>query len=101
MKRVPAKSADNGRAVTARMAESCANDIDRFPPRKSSAERRMRVTSPKLRVDEAGQGSLISPEPVVADSAKNVPLFPLLPSFVAKWMRSISGGAIVSLESWF
>src|SRR5277367_6635882 len=44
MKRVPAKSADNGRAVTARMAESCANDIDRFPPRKSSAERRMRPT---------------------------------------------------------
>src|SRR5216684_3029719 len=38
MKRVAAKSADNGLAVAARMAESCANDIDGFPPRKSSAE---------------------------------------------------------------
>ena len=77
--------------VTARMAESSANDIDRFPPRKSSAERRMRATSPKLRVDEAGEGSLISPEPVEADSAKEVSPLPLLLRFVAKWMLSISG----------
>src|SRR6266705_2863349 len=48
MKRAPAKSADNDWAVMARMAESSANDIDCFPPRKSSAERRMRATSRKL-----------------------------------------------------
>src|ERR1700732_1421648 len=100
MKRVPAKSADNGWAVTARMAESSANDIDCFPPRKSSAERRMRATSPKLGVDEAGEGSGISPEPVRADSAKEVRLVPLLLRFVAEWMLSISGCAIVSFESW-
>src|SRR5260370_33472490 len=99
MKRVPAKSADNGWAVTARMAESSAKDIDCSPPRKSSAERRMRATSPKLRVEEAGEGSLISPEPVRADSAKEVPLLPLLLRFVPKCMLSISGGAIVSYES--
>src|SRR5258707_6611483 len=100
MKRAPAKSADNGWAVTARMAESSANDIDCFPPTKSSAERRIRATSPKLRVDEAGEGSVISPEPVRADSAREVPLLPLLLRFVAKWMLSISGCAIVSFESW-
>src|ERR1035437_7442641 len=77
MKRVPEKSADNGWAATARMAESCAKDIDCVPPRKSSAERRMRVTSPKLRVDEAGGGSLISPEPVGFDAAKEVPKLPM------------------------
>src|SRR5437899_1053909 len=99
MKLVPAKSADNGWAVTARMAESSANDIDCFPPRKSSAERLMRATSPKLRVDEAGEGSVISPQPVGADSAKEVRLLPLL-RFVAEWMLSISGCAIVSFESW-
>src|SRR6266481_3530903 len=101
MKRVPAKSADNGGAVTARMADSSTNDIDCFPPRKSSAERRMRATSPKLRVDEAGEGSVILPEPVGADCAKEVRLLPLLLRFVAEWIRSISGWAIVSLESWF
>jgi hypothetical protein len=73
------------------MAESSANDIDCIPPRKSSAERRMRATSPKLRVDEAGDGRSISPEPVAAGSAKEAPLFPLLLCFVAKWMLSISG----------
>src|SRR5580698_7013337 len=97
MKRVSAKSADSGWDVTARIADSCANDIDCFPPRKSSAERRMRATSPKPRVDKAGEGSSISPEPVGADSAKEV----LLLRFVAKWMLLISGGAIVSFESWF
>src|SRR5271168_3614880 len=91
MKRVPAKLADNGRAVTARMAESCANDIDRFPPRKLSAERRMRATSPKLRVDEATGGSLISPEPVEADATKEVPLLSLLLRFVAEWMGQLAG----------
>src|SRR5271155_5876798 len=100
MKRVPTKSANIGWAVTARMDESCANVIDCFPPRKSSAERRMRATSPKLRVDDAGEGSLISPEPVGADS-KEVQLLRLLLCFVARWMLSISGCAIVSLESWF
>jgi hypothetical protein len=30
----------------------------------------MRATSPKLRVNEAGDGSVISPEPIGADSAK-------------------------------
>src|SRR6266550_2324969 len=100
MKRAPAKSADNGWAVTARMTESSANDIDCFPPRKSSAERRMRATSPKLRVDEAGEGSVISPEPVAADSAKEVRLLPPLLRFVAEWTLSISGCAIVSFESW-
>src|SRR5271169_1459693 len=99
MKRVLAKSADNGWAETARMAESCANDIDCFPPRKSSAERRMRATSPKLRADKAGEGSLISPQPVGADSAKEVRMLPLL-RFVADWMLSISGCEIVSFESW-
>src|ERR1017187_6604477 len=84
MKRVPAKSADNGWAVTARMAESCAKDIDFSPHRKSSAERHMRVTSPKLRVDEAGGGSLIWPKSVVVDSAKEVPLLSMLLCFVAK-----------------
>ena len=73
------------------MADSSAKDIDRFPPTNSSAERRMRAASPKLRVDEAGEGSLISPEPVEADPAKEVPLLPLLVRFVAKWMPSISG----------
>ena len=34
-------------AASQRMAESCANDIDCVPPRKSSAERRIRATSPK------------------------------------------------------
>src|SRR5437868_15412757 len=100
MKRVLEKSADNGWAVTARMAESAANDIDCFPPTKSSAERRMRATSPKLRVDEAGEGSLISPAPVGADSAKDVPQPLPLPRLVAEWMLSISGCAIVSFESW-
>src|ERR1700722_15358218 len=100
MKRLPAKSAENVWAVVARMAESSANDIDRFPPRKSSAERRMRATSPKLRVDEAGEGSLIWPEPVGADSAKEVRMLPLLFRFVAEWMLSINGCAIVSFESW-
>src|SRR5690242_20736298 len=46
-----------------RRAESCAREIDCAPPRKSSAERRVRTTSPKGRVDEAGGGSVISPEP--------------------------------------
>src|ERR1700731_2865957 len=92
MKRVLAKSADNGWAETARMAESCANDIDCFPPRKSSAERRMRGPSPKLRGDGAGEGSLISPEPVGADSKEGQLLPPLL-CFVARWMLSISGCA--------
>ena len=49
----------------------------------------MRATSPKLRVDGAGEGSLISPEPVGRDSATEVPLLPLLLCFVAKWMLSI------------
>src|SRR3954451_15717321 len=97
MKRAPAKSADNGWAVTARMAESSANDIG-FPPRKSSAERRLRATSPKLRVDEAGEGSVISPEPIGENSVKELRLLPL--RFVAKWMLSINGCAIVSFESW-
>src|SRR6266568_7672188 len=101
MKRMPAKSADNGWAVTLRMAESCANDIDCFPPRKSSAERRVRATSPKLRLEDAGEGSLISPEPVGDDSAKQVPLLSLLFCFVARWMLSISGCVIVSSDSWF
>ena len=74
--RVAAKSADNGLAVPVRMAESCANDIDGFPPRKSSAERRIRATSPKPRVDDAGEGSLISPEPVGTASSVEVPLLP-------------------------
>src|ERR1700756_4483786 len=100
MKRVLEKSADNGWIVKGRMAESAANDIDCFPPRKSSAERRMRATSPKLRVDEIGEGSLISPEPVGADSAKEVPQLPPLLRFVAEWMLSIIGFAIVSFESW-
>ena len=73
MKRAPAKSAESGWVATARMAESCANDIDCVPPRKSSAERRVRATSPKARVDEAGGGSLISPEPVGAGSAAEMP----------------------------
>src|ERR1700738_5142210 len=101
MKRVPAKSADNGWAVMARMVDNSASDIDCFPPRKSSAERRMRATSPKLRVDEAREGSLISPEPVGAASAKKVPLLLPLLCFVAKCMLSINGCAIVSFESWF
>src|SRR5437899_5962833 len=100
MKRVPAKSADNGWAVTVRMTESSANDIDCFPPRKSSAERRMRATSPKLRVDEAGEGSVISPQPVGDGSAKEVRLVPLLLRFVAEWMLSINGCAIASFASW-
>src|SRR5271168_3636269 len=100
MKRALAKSADNGWAETARMAESCANDIDCFPPKKSSAERRMRATSPKLRVDDAEQGSLISPEPD-GENTKEGPLLPLQLCFVARWMLSISGCAIVSFESWF
>src|SRR6202023_1619485 len=95
MKRGPAKSADNGWAVMARMVDNSGSDIDCFPPRKSSAERRMRATSPKLRVDEAREGSLISPEPVGADSAKKVPLLLPLLCFVAKWMLSINGCAIV------
>ena len=33
------------------MAESSANDIDCSPPKKSSAERRIRATSPKPRLD--------------------------------------------------
>ena len=37
----------------------------------------------RLRVDEAGGGSLISPEPVGAGSAEEMPLLPLLLSFVA------------------
>jgi hypothetical protein len=60
----------------------------------------MRATSPKLRVDEAGEGSLISPEPVGADFAKDVRLLPLLLRFVAEWMLSINGCATVSFESW-
>src|SRR5437773_7456211 len=98
MKRAPAKSADNGWAVMARMAESSANDIDCFPPRKSSAERRMRATSPKLRVDEAGEGSVISPEPIGKNPVKELRLLPL--RFVAKWMLLINGCAIVSFERW-
>src|SRR5438309_49929 len=98
MKRAPAKSAENGWAATARMAESCANDIDCLPPKKSSAERRIRATSPNLRADEAEEVNVISPEPIGADSAKQLRLLPL--RFVAKWMLSISGCAIVSFESW-
>src|ERR1700689_3225932 len=101
MKCVAAKSADNGLAVAARMAESCANDIDGFPPRKSSAERRIRATSPKPRVDDAGEGSLISPEPVGAASSVEGPPLPRLLRFVARWRLSISGCAIPSFESWF
>jgi hypothetical protein len=41
-----------------------------FQPRKSSPERRMRAVSSELRFDEAGEGSVISPEQVRADSAK-------------------------------
>ena len=55
-------------ASALRMAESCVNDIDCVPPTKSSAERRVRATSPKERSDVAGGGSLISPEPVGAGS---------------------------------
>src|ERR1700684_3221230 len=84
MKRVAAKSAENGLAVAPRMAESCANGIDGFPPRKSSAERRIRATSPKPRVDDAGEGSLISPEPVGAASSVGGPLPPAAPSFRGK-----------------
>src|ERR1700733_5172827 len=82
------------------MAERSANENDFFPPRNSSAERRIRATSPKLRVDETGEGSVISPEPLAADSANEVPLPPPLLRFVADWMLSISGYAIVSFESW-
>ena len=65
------------------MAESCANDIDCIPPTKSSAERRIRATSPKGRLDEAGRGSLISPEPVEAGSAAEMRRHRPLLSFVA------------------
>jgi hypothetical protein len=51
------------------MAETCVKDIDCMPPRKSSAERRIRATSPKVRLDEAGGGSLILPEPLGGGSA--------------------------------
>src|ERR1700724_981949 len=79
----------------ARFLFKCTESYHCFPPRKSSAERRMRATSPKLRVDEAREGSLNSPEPVGADSAKKVPLLLPLLCFVAKWMLSINGCAIV------
>jgi hypothetical protein len=69
-----------------RVAESSANEIDCIPPRKSSAERRIRATSPKLRVDDAGGGNSISPEPDGAGCAKEIPLLPLLLRFVAKWI---------------
>jgi hypothetical protein len=46
MKRAPAKSAENGWLAAARITESWVNDIDCVPPRKSSAERPIRVTSP-------------------------------------------------------
>jgi hypothetical protein len=44
-----------------------------------------------LRASEAGGGNSISPEPVGAGSAKEVPLLPLLLCFVAEWVLSISG----------
>src|SRR5580704_7532891 len=56
MKCARAKSASSGWLAAARMAESCVNDIDCTPPRKSSAERRIRTTSPNGRADEAGGG---------------------------------------------
>jgi hypothetical protein len=59
------------------------NDIDCVPPTKSSAERRIRATSPKALVDEAAGGSVISPEPVGAGSAGEMPRHALLLSFVA------------------
>ena len=68
MKRAAAKSASSGWLAAARMAESCVNDIDCAPPTKSSAERRIRTTSPNGRVDEAGGGSLVSPAPMGAGS---------------------------------
>ena len=73
------------------MAESCASDIDCIPPTKSSAERRIRATSPKGRLEEAGGGSLISPEPVEAGSAAEMPWNPTLLTFVALWISSIRG----------
>ena len=54
------------------------------PQEVEPAERRIRATSPKPRVDDAGEGSLISPEPVVAASSLEVPLLPRLLRFVAR-----------------
>src|SRR5579871_6203417 len=101
MKRALVKSADSGWAARTRMAESAASDIDRSPPTKSSAERRMRATSPKLRVDEAGGGSSISREPIAAGPIKEPLRDSLLVCLVAKWMSLISGEGIVSFESRF
>ena len=64
-----AKSAINRWLAAVRIAESCVRDIDRDPPTKSSAERRPRAVSPKVRADEAGGGSLISPQSVGSGSA--------------------------------
>ena len=69
--------------MTARIAESCARDIDSAPPRKLSADRRVRATSPKELLDEAGGGSVISPEPVGAGSAAEMERRARLLSFVA------------------
>jgi len=41
------ESDENGRLATESIAESCINDIERVPPWKSSAERRLRTLSPK------------------------------------------------------
>jgi hypothetical protein len=60
--RFPGESAINRWLAAARNTESCVGDIDCDPPTKSSAERR--AVSPKVRLDVAGGGSLISPQPV-------------------------------------
>jgi hypothetical protein len=51
MKRAPAKISKNGWLAATSISESCVKHIDRAPPTKSSAERLVRATSPKVRAD--------------------------------------------------
>jgi hypothetical protein len=60
--RCPGEIGDQSLACCSKDHRELRRSIDCDPPTKSSAERR--AVSPKVRLDVAGGGSLISPQPV-------------------------------------
>ena len=79
---MPAKSADKGCAADLKNGrELRQRDRLRSTQEVERRRRRLRVTSPKVRADDAGGGSLISPEPVRAGSPAEMHSWLLL-SFV-------------------
>ena len=77
------ESEENGRLATESIAESCVNDIERVPPWKSSAERRLRTIRQKEPEMERQVGSLISPELLRAGSGAEMHSCEFRLSFVA------------------